>query len=125
MFARRKKSAFKGPSLNSSFFGSVVGSAQGSPMVRNREGSEGRLNLGLRDLARRSSGAKRNSRRKSQIIEEEEEEDVEEVEAFSPVDLARGESVHSITVWDDAAAKHGVEKNGKAAAPGVAVVDDD
>jgi hypothetical protein len=57
------------------------------------------------DLARRSSGARKASRRKSQIIEEEEEDmeedEIEEVEAFSPVDLARGESVHSISVWDD------------------------
>lgn len=112
MFARRKKSAFKGPMLNSSFFGSIVGPGHASPMIRNREGSDTRLNFGLRDLTRRSSGAKRSTRRKSQIIEEEEEEDVEEVETFSPVDLARGESVHSITVWDELCPKPDAQKTG-------------
>jgi len=57
-------------------------------------------------------GSASGKKRRSQIIEEEEEEEVavdfgegeeeiEEVEAFSPVDLARGESVQSVTVWDD------------------------
>ena len=46
------------------------------------------------------------NRRKSQIIEEEEEDEeneelIEEVDNFDPVDLAHGERVHSITVWDD------------------------
>lgn len=35
--------------------------------------------------------------------EEPEEEEIEEVEAFPPVDLGRGESVHSITFIDDPA----------------------
>jgi hypothetical protein len=108
VFARRKKSAFKGPALNSGLFGLNVGSAQASPSLRNREGSAGRLNLGLHDLNRSTSGRSNKARRKSQIIEEEEEEEeeeneevIEEVDAFDPVDLGRGERVHSITIWDD------------------------
>jgi hypothetical protein len=126
MFAKRKKHTFKGPMLNSAaFFG--LGSSSGiqnSPglksltpsfLPRDREGSDGKLHLGLQDIARRASG--KSSRRKSQIIEEEEEEDhrhsnileedeeeaIEEVEAFSPVeaDLERGETIHSINIWDD------------------------
>jgi serine/threonine protein kinase len=126
MFAKRKKHTFKGPMLNSAaFFG--LGSSSGiqnSPALksltpsflpRDRESSDGKLNLGLRDIARRASG--KASRRKSQIIEEEEEDDhrhsnileedeeddIEEVEAFSPVeaDLERGETIHSINIWDD------------------------
>lgn len=104
MFARRKKSTFKGPSLAPAFFGVNVGTGQASPALRSREGSDGKLNISLRDLAERSSGSK-GAKRRSQIIEEEEEEDdedaVEEVDAFTPVDLAKGERVHSITVWDD------------------------
>ena len=150
MFARRKKSAFKGPSLNAAFFGSSVAPGAGSPAVlpRNREGSDGRLNLAIGGLMGRASGGGAGkaggSRRKSQIIEEEEEEEggeegeendegegedgvggiarrqdpgmheeeedeVEEVEAFSPVtvDLAKGESVHSVTIWDEAEARLG------------------
>jgi hypothetical protein len=113
MFARRKKSAFKGPMLNSGFFGSSIGyygPGHGSPAIRPREGSEGRMNIALRDGVRRGSAG--GKKRRSQIIEEEEEEEVavdfgegeeeiEEVEAFSPVDLAKGESVQSVTVWDD------------------------
>jgi hypothetical protein len=107
VFARRKKSAFKGPALNGALFGLNVGSGQASPSLRAREGSAGRLNLGLHDLNRSASGQSNKVRRKSQIIEEEEEEDedeeaIEEVDAFDPVDLARGERVHSITIWDDA-----------------------
>jgi hypothetical protein len=43
MFARRKKSAFKGPSLNAGLFGQAVSQPMGSPAVfgRNREGSDG------------------------------------------------------------------------------------
>jgi serine/threonine protein kinase len=133
IFAKRKKHTFKGPMLNSAaFFGlGSVGESKNFPkpsltpsfMPRDREGSDGRLNLGLRDIARKASG-KGSSRRKSQIIEEEDEEesqrhsnimeedeegeeeeedDVEEVEAFSPVeaDLERGEMIHSINIWDD------------------------
>ena len=130
MFAKRKKHTFKGPMLNGAAFftlGSTSG-AQPSPglkpptpsfMPRDREGSDGKLNLSLRDIARRASGKKGTSRHKSQIIEEEEEddnrhhsnileeededEDIEEVEAFSPVeaDLERGETIESVNIWDD------------------------
>lgn len=128
MFAKRKKHTFKGPMLNSTaFFGLGSSSAaQGSPglkslttsfLPRDREGSDGKLNLGIRDIARRASGKVSSSRRKSQIIEEEEEDEyrhsniqeedeedeIEEVEAFSPIeaDLERGETIHSVNIWDD------------------------
>ena len=85
MFARRKRSAFKGPQLtSSSLFGNSIGVAPltvGSPALfdRHRIGSGERLNLGLRDPNRRGSGARRGKdRRKSQIIEEEEEEQDED-----------------------------------------------
>lgn len=41
--------------------------------------------------------------------EEEENEEVEEVEAFSPVEIGRGESVHSITVWDERRLSQGAD----------------
>lgn len=82
MFARRKKSPFKGPMLNPAFFSSsssVVPAALGSPAVlagRNREGSAGKMNLGLSDfVGRKGSGAGGSGKRKSQIIEEEDEDE--------------------------------------------------
>ncbi|EXJ95932.1 CAMK/CAMKL/MARK protein kinase [Capronia coronata CBS 617.96] len=87
MFARRKKSPFKGPMLNSSFFSaSTLPAALGSPAIvagRNREGSAGKMNLGLKDLVGRTGsggvggvgGGAGAGKRKSQIIEEEEEEE--------------------------------------------------
>jgi hypothetical protein len=104
VFARRKKSAFKGHALNGALFGLNGGTAQASPSLRAREGSVGRLNLGVHDLNRSTSGRSNKAQRKSQIIEEEDEENeeaIEEVDAFDPVDLARGERMHSITIWDD------------------------
>ena len=130
MFAKRKKHTFKGPTLNSAAFFGLGSAGQGkiSPgpkdltppfMPREREGSDGKLNLGLRDLARRASGKGPSSRRKSQIIEEEdeeehhrhsnileedeEEEEIEEVEAFSPIeaDMERGEMIQSVNIWED------------------------
>lgn len=128
LFAKRRKHTFKGPMLNSAaFFGlGSASEAKNSPglkglhpsfMPRDREGSDGKLNLGLRDIARRASGKSNSSRRKSQIIEEEEEDDhrhsnileedeeddIEEVDVFSPVeaDLERGETIHSVNIWDD------------------------
>lgn len=93
--------------LNGALFGLNLGAGQASPMVRAREGSAGRLNLGLHDVGRDTSGTGKATQRKSQIIEEEEEDDdeeaIEEVDAFEPVDLARGERVHSITLWNDEA----------------------
>lgn len=111
MFARRKKSAFKGPMLNSGTLGNGgnIGAGLGSPAIfgnagRVREASASHLNMGLLDA--RPQRAARAPQRKSLIITEEdeelaEEEDIEEVEAFPPVDLARGESVHSIVFIDD------------------------
>ena len=129
MFAKRKKHTFKGPTLNSAAFFGLGSAGQGkiSPgpkdltppfMPREHEGSDGKLNLGLRDLARRASGKGPSSRRKSQIIEEEdedehhrhsnileedEEEEIEEVEAFSPIeaDMERGEMIQSVNIWED------------------------
>ena len=162
MFARRKRSAFKGPQLtSSSLFGNSIGVAPlnvGSPALfdRHRIGSGERLNLGLRDPNRRGSGGARRGkdRRKSQIIEEEEEEeepdedgdqeredgdtvpgidenaieveedeeedDVEEVEAFSTitVDESRGETVHSVTVWEEAVVKQYQETSLQQQQPG-------
>ncbi|OAP61850.1 hypothetical protein AYL99_04053 [Fonsecaea erecta] len=117
MFARRKKSPFKGPSLNSAFFSaSTLPAAFGSPAIvgtgRNREGSDGKLNLGLKDFMAGGGRRGSNSKRKSQIIEEEEEdehaaigeeeEDVEEVDTFQAVHLNKGERLDSITIWNDA-----------------------
>ena len=86
--------------------GLILGAGQPSPSLRPRVGSAGSLNLGLLDFNRSASGRSNKARRKSQIIEEEEEDEneeaIEEVDAFDPVDLARGERVHSITIWDDA-----------------------
>jgi serine/threonine protein kinase len=56
MFARRKKSAFKGPGLNAGLFGQSIGQPMGSPAVfgRNREGSDGSTN---KLFGRRKNGA--------------------------------------------------------------------
>jgi serine/threonine protein kinase len=121
MFARRKKSPFKGPTLNSAFFSaSTIPAAFGSPAllggsVRQREGSDGKPNLGLKDFIGGAHRKGSSSKRKSQIIEEEEEdeqavveeeeEDVEEVEAFQAVHLKKGERLDSITIWNDAVAE--------------------
>jgi serine/threonine protein kinase len=101
LFAKRKKSAFKGPMLYSSLFGHNAGAPLGSPAVGiSRLGSGSGVGLtGLRDLARRARGGGsteatlaahgisrgaglgvgvKEQRRKSNIIEEEEEEDDEE-----------------------------------------------
>lgn len=117
MFAKRKKSAFKGPMLSPALFAnpSHAPSFGSSVFVagRNREGSDGKMNLGFKDLmGRRGSGG---GKRKSQIIEEEEEdegggrtigeedeEEIEEVDAFPAIQLNKGERVESITIWNDA-----------------------
>ncbi len=101
VFARRKKSAFKGPMLNTSLFGHSVPGGLGTPGLRGRVDSGPERHLGVR---RSVSGRSRSRKRGSVVIEEEEEEDeqeVEEVEAFSPVEIRRGESVHSIMIWDE------------------------
>jgi Protein kinase domain len=100
VFARRKKSAFKGPTLNTSLFAHSVPGGLGTPGLRGREEIGPERHLGVR---RSMSGRSRSRKRGSVVIEEEEEEDedeVEEVEAFSPVEIRRGESVHSIMLWD-------------------------
>jgi hypothetical protein len=124
MFAKRKKSPFRGPTLNPAFFSaSSLPAAFGSPAVvtaRHREGSDGRMNLGLKDFMGKRGGS---GKRKSQIIEEEEdegdqdgqgnghidgralgeeEEEIEEVDAFQAIQLNKGERVQSITIWNDA-----------------------
>lgn len=77
VFARRKRSAFKGPLLNTP--GPLFGGGLGTP--RSREGSVGR-----------DGGEARPGTRKSQIIEEEEDElmdeddEYEDVDRFSPTD---------------------------------------
>ncbi|KAK4940452.1 hypothetical protein LTR10_019436 [Elasticomyces elasticus] len=113
MFAKRKRSPFKGPMLNPAFFSAGnVPAAFGSPAIlagRHREGSDGKTNRALRDgVGRRGSG-----KRKSQIIEEEEEdpegtlreedeeEEIEEVETFPAIELNKGEKVESITIWNE------------------------
>lgn len=114
LFARRKKSPFKGPMLNPSAFGTsgTAAGSLGSPALfggggRPREASASHLNTGLLDAAPRAQRP-RPQQRKSMIITEEEEEpaegeeeEIEEVEAFPPVNLRRGESVHSIVFIDD------------------------
>ena len=80
LFAKRRKSPFKGPMLNSGLFGTSTGAPLGSPAVGGRAGSDQKMNMGLRDVARRkrdSAGESGTGRRKSNIIEEEEEEEEE------------------------------------------------
>ncbi|KUJ22401.1 kinase-like protein [Mollisia scopiformis] len=67
VFAKRKKNIFKGPMLNTS---SSSGSANGSG--HNRTGSHSR-------------SASVAGRRSGEIIEEEDEDEIEEVDAFSPL----------------------------------------
>jgi serine/threonine protein kinase len=104
-FARRKKSAFKGPMLNTSLFSHSVPGGPGTPRIRAREDNGAERSMGV---GRSMSGGSHARKRGSVVIEEEEEEEeedgeeeVEEVEAFSPVEIRRGESVHSIMVWDE------------------------
>ena len=100
IFARRKKSAFKGPMLNTSLFAHSVPGGLGTPGLRGRVDSGPERHLGVR---RSISGRSRSRKRGSVVIEEEEEDEqeVEEVDAFSPVEIRRGESVHSIMIWDE------------------------
>lgn len=118
VFARRKKSAFKGPVLNTSLFAHSIPGGPGTPGLRAREDSGPERHGGI---GRSMSGRSRSRKRGSVVIEEEDEEGdedyVEEVEAFSPVEIGRGESVHSITVWDDLGrsdASGGIGADGKA-----------
>jgi serine/threonine protein kinase len=101
LFAKRKKSPFKGPMLNSSLFGTSSHAPLGSPAVgTNKAASENRF--GLRDLARRARGSDHSTgdgkahRRKSNIIEEEEEEEEDGAGAVSP-----GQKIDEYAVDDD------------------------
>ncbi|KAK2783881.1 hypothetical protein FQN52_009400 [Onygenales sp. PD_12] len=88
VFARRKRSVFKGPSIATSSL--VASSGPGTPgLPKSREGVIG-ISAGAPNAG---TGA-----RKSQIIEEEEDdvpfecadEDIEEVDTFSPIEGASG-----------------------------------
>ena len=85
VFAKRKKTPFRGPGLT---IGTNIGSGHsGSPAPRPRDSSSGPTG-GSRSasVAGRASG---------EIIEEEDEEDIEEVENFSPVAPEAEE-----TIWE-------------------------
>ncbi|KAI4166597.1 MAG: hypothetical protein LQ343_007918 [Gyalolechia ehrenbergii] len=89
VFAKRKKTPFRGPmlSLNASGFASPHGSGSGSP-APHRTGRDGG--------SARSRSASQVGRTSGEIIEEEDEDEVEEVEAFSPVGVGAEE-----TVWEE------------------------
>lgn len=78
LFAKRKRSPFKGPALSLN--------TGGSPIVRGRGEGSSRTS----SVQGRKSGELVIEEENEDILEEEEEEDIEEVEAFSPV-LAPGE----------------------------------
>ncbi|KAF4538494.1 Serine threonine protein kinase [Lasiodiplodia theobromae] len=78
LFAKRKRSPFKGPALSLN--------TGGSPIVRGRGEGGSRTS----SVQGRKSGELVIEEENEDILEEEEEEDIEEVEAFSPV-LAPGE----------------------------------
>ncbi|KAL8922946.1 MAG: hypothetical protein Q9208_004908 [Pyrenodesmia sp. 3 TL-2023] len=91
VFAKRKKTPFRGPmlSLNSSGFSVPGGSGSGSPAPHHRVAGRDSVGNGSRSASQvgRTSG---------EIIEEEDEDEVEEVEAFSPVGTGAEE-----TVWEE------------------------
>ncbi|KAL9037127.1 MAG: hypothetical protein Q9180_003897 [Flavoplaca navasiana] len=91
IFAKRKKTPFRGPmlSLNSSGLTSPAGSGSGSPAPHRVTGREKSGGSGSRSASQvgRTSG---------EIIEEEDEDEVEEVDAFSPVGAGMEE-----TVWEE------------------------
>ncbi|KAL8953640.1 MAG: hypothetical protein Q9222_000477, partial [Ikaeria aurantiellina] len=92
IFARRKKTPFRGPmlSLNASGFGNTPSSSgSGSPAPTRAGGMAGRGDSGSRSASQagRTSG---------EIIEEEDEDEIEEVETFSPVGAGAEE-----TVWEE------------------------
>ena len=127
MFARRKKTAFKGPALNAGLFGQNFGPALGSPALfgRNREGSDGTTN---RLFGRRKTGKSVESaiagagvmagatgamslgipeeeegvaKRKSVIVEEDEEEEAEN--EYNNGDLAEEdeEEIEEVDAFDE------------------------
>ncbi|KAK5101480.1 hypothetical protein LTR24_000536 [Lithohypha guttulata] len=116
LFAKRKKSPFKGPMLNFSTVNAngMTNGGLGSPALfsRPREASGSHMNMGLLDP--QSRRAPRAQQRKSLIITEEEEEpeeEIEEVDEFPVVRLGRGESVHSIMFLDDPVLDVNVEED--------------
>lgn len=84
VFAKRKRSVFKGPMLNNAIGGGL------GPVSGERRGSHSRS----ASLVGRRSG--------EQTVIEEEDEDVEEVEYFPPVRVEEGESVASPGIVDEA-----------------------
>ncbi|KAL9020451.1 MAG: hypothetical protein Q9185_002326 [Variospora sp. 1 TL-2023] len=101
VFAKRKKTPFRGPmlSLNSSAggFASPGGSGSGSPAPHHRVGGrDGNGNGGGGGGGAGSRSASQVGRTSGEIIEEEDEDEVEEVEAFSPVGAGAEE-----TVWEE------------------------
>ncbi|KAL8971734.1 MAG: hypothetical protein Q9183_000908 [Haloplaca sp. 2 TL-2023] len=90
VFAKRKKTPFRGPMLSLNSSGGYVspgGSGSGSP-APHRAG---------RDGGNGSRSASQVGRTSGEIIEEEDEDEVEEVDAFSPVAPGAEE-----TVWEEA-----------------------
>ncbi len=87
VFAKRKRSVFKGPALNMAH--GSFGSGFGGGIGVERKGSHSRST----SLVGRRSG--------EQIIEEEEEEDVEEVDGygFPPVKAEEGEYVEKLSTY--------------------------
>ncbi|KAI4093227.1 MAG: hypothetical protein LQ344_003054 [Seirophora lacunosa] len=98
VFAKRKKTPFRGPmlSLNSTGgFASPGGSGSGSPAPHHRAGGRDG-NGGGGGSGAGSRSASQVGRTSGEIIEEEDEDEVEEVESFSPV----GPGVEE-TVWEE------------------------
>ncbi|KAL8843568.1 MAG: hypothetical protein Q9170_000072 [Blastenia crenularia] len=89
VFAKRKKTPFRGPmlSLNATGYATPSGSGSGSPAPHRA----GRDNGGAG-----SRSASQVGRTSGEIIQEEDEDEVEEVEAFSPVGAGAEE-----TVWEE------------------------
>ncbi|KAL9605121.1 MAG: hypothetical protein Q9219_000055 [cf. Caloplaca sp. 3 TL-2023] len=97
VFAKRKKTPFRGPmlSLNASGYASPGGSGSGSPAPHRTSKDGGGAGSRSASQAGRTSG---------EIIQEEDEDEVEEVEAFSPVGAGAEE-----TVWEEGDVEKGEE----------------
>ena len=101
VFARRKKSPFRGPMIITDLASLSLGNGQGTPGLRSKQDRLAPANS--LDLLSGQQG-RRGSRRGLPTTteeEEEEEDEIEEVDAFSPVVMKRGESLHTITLLDD------------------------
>ena len=124
VYARRRKSPFRGPlGINTNLSSFNVGTGQGTPGLRGRHDSGNPFNNSNdnhNDTSNERGRGRRGSRRKlpafTEELEEEPEEEegeesgnenededdeVEEVDVFSPVVLKRGESIHTITLLED------------------------